>query len=163
MKTYVVFNIPDVGLRYCLLTELAMAPQRGSRYILDRKVYEMEQPIEVLGRRPDGTRKGSSQVLLELLAALDGGNPVVMLQNLAHMVNIGEPADATDKSAGGVILSMPASAFDENAVVLAVNARFLKNLPDHVLDLDPALVTQVMAGSHAAAAAIEGTDGKTGS
>ncbi len=164
MKTIVVFNLPDEGLRYCSLDELTMAPQRGSRYILNRKVYEVEQPIEVLGRHADGTRKGSYEMLLELLTALDG-NPVTVLANLAKMENLGDPAESAQKSPGGVILSMPTDSFDKDAKVVVVNAKLLKKLPEKVLDIDPSLLSQLIGQPGIAAitaAAGEGGGEKSG-
>lgn len=164
MKTIVVFNFPDEGLRYCSLDELAMAPQRGSRYILNRKVYEVEQPIEVLGRHADGSRKGSYEMLLELLTALDG-NPVTALAKLAKMENIGDPAECAMKSPGGVIIPTATDSFDQDAKVVAVNAKLLKKLPEKVLDIDQTLLTQLMGqpGTAALTASTgEGGDGKSG-
>lgn len=163
MKTIVVFNLPDEGLRYCSIDELTMAPQRGSRYILNRKVYEVEQPVEVLGRHADGTRKGAYEMLLELLTALDG-NPVTMLSNLAQMQNIGDPAESAQKSPGGVIIALPTDVFDQNAKVVVVNAKLLKKLPEKVLDIDPALLSQLMGQAAAVPSGTgEGDGGKSGS
>lgn len=72
-EVLVFFHLPEhEGLPYCKLSDLALSPARGSTYEFGGKLFEVERVVEMLSRKPDGTRKLVSEVLFSLVAAIDG-------------------------------------------------------------------------------------------
>ena len=100
VKTVVVMDVPEGPLLFCDLEDLTLKPERGSSYVFNGRLYDVERAIEVLGVYQRASHKSADQQLLSLLNLLTGREQAAI--RLASMRNIGK--EKTTES-GGIILS----------------------------------------------------------
>jgi hypothetical protein len=106
VKTIVVMDVPEGPLLCCQLEDLTLKPERGSSYVLDGRLFDVERAIEVIGVYKHGSHLSTDEQLLGLLKLLSGQEQSAV--RLASMRNIGKE----QQTAGGIILAVSLSFTD---------------------------------------------------
>jgi hypothetical protein len=101
IKTLVIMDVPEGPLLCCQLEDLTLKPERGSSYVFDGRLFDVERAIEVIGVFKRGSHKSTDEQLLSLLNLLCGQEQAMM--RVANMRNIGKE-DETQLS-GGIIVA----------------------------------------------------------
>jgi hypothetical protein len=101
VKTIVIMDVPEGPLLGCQLEDLTLKPERGSSYVFDGRLFDVERAIEVIGVYQPGSHKSTDEQLLSLLKLLCGEEQTMV--RLAGMRYIGKQ-DETMLS-GGLILA----------------------------------------------------------
>jgi len=127
MKTMVVFHLPEGKLLWCDLSDLALTPGLRSTYQFEGKEYDVERPREILTRNPDGSRKPTSEKLLDLMIAVAGDTPMAALALISGMRNVGEPN--LDHSSGGIIFPGPSNRIEEADHLVVLTMRHIGDVP----------------------------------
>jgi hypothetical protein len=106
VNTLVIMDVPEGPLLFCQLEDLTLKPERGSSYVLDGQLYDVERAVEVIGVYKSGSHLSTDQQLLSLLNLLCGQEQAPL--RVGSMRNIGKPAGASALS-GGLILAKSVS------------------------------------------------------
>ncbi len=88
VKTIVIMDVPEGPLMCCQLEDLTLKPERGSSYVLDGRLFDVERAIEVIGVYKRGSHMSTDEQLLKLLQLLSGRDQAMV--RLANMRNIGK-------------------------------------------------------------------------
>jgi hypothetical protein len=110
LKTIVIMDVPGGPLLCCRIEDLTLTPERGSSYVLEGRLYDVERAIEVIGIYKLGSRKSTDEQLLSLVKMLSGDEQAMI--RLANMRNIGTEEEG--ETTGGIILATSLS-FTANA------------------------------------------------
>jgi len=102
ITTLVIMDVPDGPLLCCHLEDLTLKPERGSSYVFDGRLFDVERAIEVIGVYKHGSHLSTDEQLLALLKLLGGEEETIV--RLANMRNIGKE-DGAAKLSGGIILA----------------------------------------------------------
>ena len=108
LKVVVIIDVPDGPLLYCRLEDLTLTPERGSSYVLNGRLFDVERAIETLNVYSRASRKSTDEQLIALLQMLSGDSNAMV--RLASMRNIGTETDTG--IAGGIILATSLSFTD---------------------------------------------------
>ena len=142
MKVTVVFHLPDgAGLLSCDLSELGHVPSIRSTYPFNGKVYQVDRILETIGRKPDGTRKNTSEQLVELLAASNAitGKTSGFGAEMLFIKHIGEPdVEVTNQTAGSSLVVATGSLLaKESDRLILLKMSFVALIPapsEHALE-----------------------------
>jgi hypothetical protein len=106
VSTLVIMDVPEGPLLCCQLEDLTLKPERGSSYVLDGQLYDVERAVEVIGVYKRGSHLSTDEQLLALLNLLCGQEQAPM--RVGSMRNIGKPGGESALS-GGLILAKSVS------------------------------------------------------
>jgi len=102
IKTIVIMDVPEGPLLCCQLEDLTLKPERGSSYVFEGRLFDVERAIEVIGVYKPGSHLSTDEQLLSLLKLLCGEGETV---RLAHMRYIGKEDSSKLTMSGGIILA----------------------------------------------------------
>jgi hypothetical protein len=133
LKVVVIMDVPEGGpLLYCRLEDLTLKPERGSSYVLNGRLFDVERAVESLNVHARTSRKSTDEQLIELLQVLTGDANA--LHRLAHMRNIGSEEEGV---AGSIILatSLSFTAGADRLIYLKLRAVSLTSQTDSMVQL----------------------------